>query len=174
MAQTSGGSGARPWLIGCGVGCLVLIILGVVAAVGIYFASQKALKVAGKALSQQINADYTRLKASNQVPAEHAELFDEIVAVSQQETTSTAAMSIIQATMTSIFADNNVSSEEANQAKTVHDFIIANPQCSFLQMGTFFAEHPELSTLKDAVRQPRWGPNNGPPAESVPAEVPAK
>lgn len=171
MGQQGGGNNTLKWVIGCGVGCLVLcIVSAIVIGAGGYFMATKGMTVASQELATQMNADYSRMKSENKVPSEHVAVFDEIVATTQKEGVSMWAMTISTMAIYGILQDGQVSEEEAKQAATIREFVVANPDCSMIKMAEFMQQHPELSHLQQSMPQ---GMNNSlappplPPAEPL-------
>ena len=187
MGQQGGGNNTLKWVIGCGVGCLVLCIVGaIVVGVGGYYAATTGLSAAGKEMATQMNADYSRMKSESKVPSEHTAVFDDIIAATQKEGVTMWAVTISTMAIYGILQDGQVSEEEAKQATTIRDFVVANPDCTMMKMAEFMQQHPELSHLQQSMPQ---GMNNFPatpessdvdtsevitPAEEpAPAEAPA-
>lgn len=172
MGQQGGGNNTMKWVIGCGVGCLVVCIIGaIVVAAGGYFMATRGFSEAGKAMATQINTDYSRMKSENKIPSEHAAVFDEIVAATQKEGASMWAVTIASGAIYGILQDGQVSEEEAKQAATIRDFVVANPECTMMQMAEFMQQHPELSHLQQNMPQ-NMNSYAAPPA--LPPAVPSE
>lgn len=183
MGQQGSGNNTLKWVIGCGVGCLILCIVGaIVVGAGGYFMATKGFTAAGKEMATQMNADYSRMKSENKVPSEHAAVFDEIVATTQKEGATMWVVTVSTMAIYGILQDGQVSEEEAKQAATIRDFVVANPDCSMMEMAEFMQQHPELSHLQQSMPQgtsvfpvPSASPSEvTPPSETPePAEAPA-
>ncbi|MCC6794398.1 MAG: hypothetical protein IT366_04710 [Candidatus Hydrogenedentes bacterium] len=172
MGHQGGGNNTMKWVIGCGVGCLVVCVIGaIVVAAGGYMMATRGFSEAGKAMATQINTDYGRMKSENKVPAEHTAVFDEIVATTQTEGASMWAVTIASGAIYGILQDGQVSEEEAKQAATIRDFVVANPECTMMQMAEFMQQHPELSHLQQNMPQ-NMNSYTAPPA--LPPTVPTE
>lgn len=127
-------------------------------------------------MATQINTDYSRMKSENKVPAEHAAVFDEIVAATQKDGVSMWAVTISSGAIYGILQDGQVTEEEAKQAETIRDFVVANPDCTMMKMAEFMQQHPELSHLQQSMPQNMnnyTAPPALPPAEPSEATPPA-
>lgn len=160
------GNALVKWLLGCAV---VAIICVVILVVGGYFASQRLMKAGAEEMSSQVKTEYETLKSANKVPSEHAPVFDELVAVSQDPNASFWAMTLVMAAAIEPLQDGTITDEEAKVATTIRDFLKGNPDVTLVEFSKFFAEHPELQELMQ--RAQRMGSN---PASSVtePTAVP--
>ena len=140
-------SGPSPWLIGCGLGCGAILLIGIIAVVGIGVLMRVGLEGAKTELAEDLNREYAKMKEEERVPLEHQPLFDEIVAIGAGEESSfmaaVAAMSVVSATL----EDGEVSEGEAETAQAILDLLRENPDFGFMDIQRILEEHPELKKL---------------------------
>ncbi|MDZ4860265.1 MAG: hypothetical protein SGI88_14910 [Candidatus Hydrogenedentes bacterium] len=139
------GNALVKWLLGCAV-VVVLCIVGF-GVLG-YFGFRKISQQGAKELSGQVKTQYDALKAANKVPAEHAAVFDDLVAVSQDPAASMWTTMLVMLAAIEPLEDGAVSEEEAKNATTIRDFVKGNPDCSLIEFSQFSAAHPELQDMQ--------------------------
>ena len=139
-----------PWLKACGIGCLVLVVLGILGGIGLYYVVGSALDKGADAMAEVILETYDEAKAGGAVPTEHTALFDEIVAASQSEDATMWTNVLAAGAVVSAFEDEQVTDEEIAAAEEVRDFLREHPSVSLSDFAGFLDEHPELAeTMQD-------------------------
>lgn len=159
-------SGAAKWIIGCGLGCFVLILIAVAAVVGMgYF----AIKVGSEQIKPELTKAYSALKAEGKVPQEHQLLFDELVGLATQPDASFMAAAIGFGVSMEVLKDGQVTADELKQLTDVTELLRQNPDLGFVAAGKFFETHPQLQEVFQRIQQ---DPNSLQRAtsESKPAE----
>ncbi len=152
--RENNGSALVKWLAGCGV---VAVIGLAIIVVGGYFAAKKAMSLAGQETAKQIAAQYQTLKSENKVPAEHAAVFDDLVATSQDPTASLWTVALVMLSVVEPLSDGTVTPEEAKTATTIRDFVKPNPDCTIVEFSKFFEAHPELQELQQKMQNSPMG-----------------
>jgi len=138
------GSGKKTWIKACGIGCAVLVVIGIAGAVGVYLLAQKAMDAGAEAIAMQLEESYAAAKENGKVPEEHVALFDEIVEIATQDGASLwVTMTGTSAVLTSL-EDGQVDEEETALATAIRDFIKANPSAGLAEFNAFAEQHPEL------------------------------
>jgi hypothetical protein len=168
--MSQGSSNTMKWVLGCGLGCLVLVIVCVVlVAGGGYFAFTKGTAALGELMAQGLKTKYDALKAEGAIPAERVAAYDEMVQIGQAKTTSPWATIMIAGAILGPLDDKQVSAEEAAQVQTVFDFVKSNPDCSVMEYGQFVEQHPELQGIMQKAQMEMQGMQ--PPAGMPPVPM---
>lgn len=141
-------SGMPGWLMGCGIGCGVLIIaiiVGVVLVGGLgYFAMKKVMEEGKGEVVAELNTQYDTYIENGAIPAEHRPLYDELRDLAVSDASSFPAVLMCFVAIQASFEDGEVTEQEVQIATEVRDFVKKDPQVGWIGMGTFFAEHPEF------------------------------
>lgn len=155
-------SSGMKWLIGCGLGCLVAVILIVVVVIGVsYFAVTKLAP-------QGVTTAYQQLKQEGKVPAEYQAQFDRLVALGTGSEASIMATGLAGAVTMQILQDGAVSPDEQAALQDALALLESNPDLSATQLGEFFEKHPQYQS-----GVPQFGLEDQQPVESAPPEEPA-
>ncbi len=136
--------GQSSWVKPCAIGCLVLILLGVLGIVGIYFFAKTMMNKGAGLISEQIVADYEKTKADGKVPPEHVPLFDEVVAAAQQEDVTVWTALLVAVAVGDVFSDGQVNDEELKTAESCARLLARKPEPGSWGFGQFIEQHPEL------------------------------
>ncbi len=137
-------SSGLKWLIGCGIGCfIILILLGVIMAAGGYFLARQFPELKAT-MASQLSQQYEQAKTAGEVPAEHIPTFDAIVNAVQQEETSFMGAVIGMAAVMGSIQDSTVSAEEAEAAQATLELLQTNPDVGLMEGGQFVESHPVL------------------------------
>jgi predicted negative regulator of RcsB-dependent stress response len=145
-------SGKKTWIKACGIGCLVLVVLGIAGAIGVYLLAQKAMEAGAEAVAMQLEESYGTAKENGKVPEEHVALFDEIVEIATRDGASLwVAMTGTSAVLTAL-EDGEVDEEEVEMATAIRDFIKANPNAGLKEFTAFAEEHPELQERLQSIQ----------------------
>lgn len=143
-------SGAAKWIIGCGLGCFVLIVIAVAAVVGMgYF----AIKVGSEQIKPELTKAYNALKADGRVPQEHLALLDELVNLATQPDASFMAAAIGFGVSMEALKDGQVTADELKQLTDVTELLRQNPDLGFVAASKFFETHPELQRVFQQIQQ---------------------
>ena len=137
--------GGTPWLKVIGIGCLVLIVLGVLGVIAIYFLVNMAFDKGAEAMVQELTKSYDAAKEQGKIPQEHVALFDELVAAAQaDDATMFTALLAAGAVMPAI-NDAEIDDEEVAAAETVRDYLRQNPDVTVFEFAEFADSHPEMA-----------------------------
>jgi len=141
-------SGVPGWLMGCGIGCGILVvaaIIGIVLMGGLaYFATRKVMEEGKGEITSELNKKYDEYVQKGLIPEENQPLFDELRDLANNEKASFPAILMCFVAIQSTFEDGEVSESELKAATDVRDYVNENPEVGFIGMGTFIGEHPEL------------------------------
>ena len=147
-------SGKKTWIKACGIGCVVLLVLGIAGVFGVVLLVKKGMGKGAEMVAAELRESYPKAKENGKVPEEHIPLFDEIVEIATREDASLwVTMTGASAVLTSV-EDGEVDEEEIELATAIRDFIKANPSAGLREFSAFAEKHPELQQrLQDIQRQ---------------------
>lgn len=135
-------SGTWKWILGVGVGCLIVTAL-VIYALGSYLFVKGKPQLAA-ALNQIVRQESGRLGAGD------AALLRELDGLASQKETSLAAVTLLANAVSGAVADHQMSAEEAKLLGQIRDFVRAESgKVSYRELGVFNAEHPEIMKLQE-------------------------
>ena len=132
------------WLLGCGIGCGVLIVLAVVVGVAIVLLARKGMETASREMAENLASEYAQLKNTGKVPEQHAALFDEIVQIAQSSGASLYARTLCLAVVLGALDDGAVNESELKVAQDLLALLRGNPDLGMFQMSTFMQNHPQF------------------------------
>lgn len=168
MGEKKGGFN---WLMGCGIGCAVLIVIAVIAGICIYFVIQKGLETARVEMSKQMQKEYDKAVEGGKVPEEHRELLDSLMAITHREDAGFFGVLMAGGAAMDALADGEIDEEELTMLTAVKEFLELNPAPNPVAMGQFMEKHPELDFDMQQMQQQGgqgWSPKKPAP---VPEEV---
>ena len=141
MAEEKGFPG---WMLGCGIGCLgIIVLLGGVLVWGA-FQMRDVMEQAGSEFKQELPGKYARLKEQGKVPEAHTELCDRLVALLEREETGFFGVFMGSSALLSMLEDGKLTDEEQEALQAFTDYIEENPAPNPVDLGTFMEEHPIL------------------------------
>lgn len=139
---------------GCTLGCLVILVLMVIGVIAFFtLLIDPLLEEAALEIRERVATAYEDAKAEGKVPEEHTPLFDELAAVAQREETTVWSASLIAAVVIDPITDSKITDEEASDAATVSEFVMAHPDLGFSGFVRFLTEHPDLM---ERVQEVDW------------------
>lgn len=146
------------WLVGCGIGCLVLIVLGILAGIGGYYAISQGMGEAAKALADQIDTRYQEAKEAGAIPEEHQALTDKLVQHAKSEDATMWGVILVASPMLEALEDNELTEEEVEDLQTVSDFLDEHPSVGLGDFTQFAEQHPEMGQqMQDLGQQIQQG-----------------
>jgi hypothetical protein len=158
--------GGSRWLLACGVGCgalLLIVVLGIVASVtAIRYGMGEAV---GEIRSDFAN-EYEQLQANEKIPEEHAEVFERIYVISQNEDTSFMSTMMGFFVIMAYLDDGEVSETEAESAAMLADHLEANPDMGIIGFAEFVENHPEFQGAFQDAQRNMQGMNSRPEVDS--------
>ena len=151
-------SGMPGWLVGCGLGCGLALLAGIVGIVlfgGLsYFAARRMMEEGKHEVIAELKSDYDKYLERDVIPDEHRPLFDELRELGTDEASSFPAILMCYVAISASLEDEQVTEREVRLLSDVRDFVKENPQVGLFGMGTFIAEHPELHrAFEEAQRE---------------------
>lgn len=169
-------SGVPGWLMGCGIGCGILVIAGIVGVLLLgglgYFAAKKVMEQGKGEVIAELNKEYDRYVADGVIPEEHKPLFDELHTLGTAESSSFPAILMCLVAIEAALEDGEVTEEEVRVATDVRDFVKENPHVGFIGMGTFIGEHPELQQAFNEAQTEFGVPSEPGASDAASEEVP--
>jgi len=150
--MSGGGTGAK-WLWGCAVGCLVVLVLFVLAAVAAVYMVRKAAVQFKPQMAESVRVAYEDLKRDHKVPADYQARFDELVRIGASPDTSLTTTMAVMALMTTVLEDGQVAGDEVGAVDKVSAFVREHPQAGVMAYRDFIASNPELSSLLDRMNR---------------------
>jgi hypothetical protein len=161
-------SNAMKWVLGCGLGCLVIIILIAVAiGLGGYLLVNKGMPKAAQAAYQQ-------LQQEGKVPAEHKAAFDRLLELGAGEKATFSSATLVLGVESRILSDGQVSEPELVGLNDAIAALEANPNFGPQQLNEYTQKHPEFSLQGGFPTAPvtTVSPAEEPAPPPVPAETP--
>jgi len=141
-------SGLPGWVAGCGIGCGLAVLAGIVGIVlfgGLgYFAARRMMEESKYEVIAELKDEYDEYAGRDVIPDEHRPLFEELRDLGTDEASSFPAILMCYIAISATLEDGQVTEQEARLLSDVRDFVKTNPQVGLIGMGTFIAEHPEL------------------------------
>ncbi|MCP4640237.1 MAG: hypothetical protein GY851_07395 [bacterium] len=141
------------WGKTCAIGCLVLVVLGVVGVIAAVYLVKAGMDKAGKAVAAEVVAEYDSVKADGKVPEEHAALFDGIVDKLRGQDATLWSAILVAGAVADTFSDGEVDEDELKMATAVDEFLEANPEPGMMGLGQFMEDHPELQGEIQSMQQ---------------------
>ncbi len=140
--------GMPKWLVGCGIGCAVVVVVGIIGIVALgglsYFMFDKVMQEGKIELVKELNREYQKLNDEGKIPEEHRPVLDELVALAKGDEVSAMAIGMCVMTIDTAFQDGEISEDEAQAFVLYRDFLKENPDAGMMAVATFLSEHPEL------------------------------
>jgi hypothetical protein len=151
------------WVLGCGLGCIVLIILAVVAVSAlIYWGVTEGTPMAAK-------QHYGELKKQGIVPEADQPIFDRLVELGTGENASMYATLMALGVVKGTLSDGAVSDEERIAVNELIEMLEANPDISAAQLQEFQSKYPGI-----IQGQPGMFGMPAPPTAAEPPVAPAE
>lgn len=147
------GGGMPGWLMGCGIGCAILVLGVAVAVAGIGWFGYRLVGTAKGEVVKEFRANYDKLIEDGKVPEEYRPMLDHIVEIAEREDSSFWAATIGMTAVMSSLEDGVVSEKEAHLLTELRDFLSNNPGVGFIGLGKFLSAHPELQEDFDAAQE---------------------
>jgi hypothetical protein len=137
------------WVMGCGIGCGGLILIGILAVGGIWIAVNRGMEAGRIAIAEEIQSDFATQLADAAIPEEHVELMTDLVGLATDEGTS-FAMVLMCAVAYDTAVGENSDMDDEQRYEIVEDvvaFVSEDPSASFIKMGNFINDNPEYGEL---------------------------
>ncbi|MEA3366174.1 MAG: hypothetical protein U9Q79_11100 [Candidatus Hydrogenedentes bacterium] len=169
-------SGVPGWLMGCAIGCGILVVAGIVVVLLLgglgYFAAKKVMEEGKDEVIAELNKEYDSYVTDDVIPEEHKPLFDELHTLGTDKSSSFPAILLCLVAIEAALEDGEVTEEEVRVATDVRDFVKENPQVGFFGMGTFIVEHPELQQAFNEAQTQFGVPSEPGASDAATEEVP--
>ena len=167
MAEGQGsGSG---WLKGCAIGCGVILLLAVAAAVGVYVWINKMAEQGKVEMQGEVKKVYESVMPELQVDSEDFPFIDELYAHSQREGLNPSASMLSSVMVLSILEDGKVVEEEQAVAEEIAGLLREEPNPGMVQVLTWLGSHPELQQRLQNMGNSRRVPVQAPALVEVEA-----
>lgn len=164
-------SGVPGWVWGCGAGCAVLLLIGIVAAVGAFYAMQGYMDEARVTMQQELEGDYQAWIEQACIPDEQLPMFEEMMTILRGEDVGMMGVTMATFSMDASLKDCEISAPELAALEDAVRILRENPAPSPVTMGNFMERHGDILEKgfeENAADMPE------PAEEPVPAEPAAE
>jgi hypothetical protein len=141
--------GGFNWAMGCAIGCGGLIVLGLVAAGGLYFVASKGMEAGRVAIVEELQSDFEERMAEGEIPEDRRGLMTNLVDLATDDDTSLAMLLMCSAAYeVGVETDDDMDDEKrVAMIQKVIEFVSEDPSAGFIKMGTFMEQNPEYSDI---------------------------
>ncbi len=151
QAPPSGGSNRRV-LLGCGIGCGLLIFVLVILIAATFFLGNRALTTMDELSKPYLEREYTVWKDEGIIKAEQTEVYDALYDTVYDEQLGSRWVTICALfIMVYHTEDGAVTDEEVVQAQTLLDDIREQPGLGFAYWGEFMQSDEGLQEISQKV-----------------------
>lgn len=133
----------RALQVGCGCFNVIAIIAGIVV-----LTTYRAVVAKSEKAMARFEATYASAKAHNLVSAEDVQLLDRFLDSTQAPEHSIWSRMLTRGFVKDAIVDGKLSADELRLKDTIHRFVLAHPDCSFMEMSFFARAHPEFMEIK--------------------------
>ena len=150
-AAPSGGSNRRV-LMGCGIGCGLLIFVGIVLVVAIFFLGDRALTKMDSLSKPYLEREYPVWKEHGIINAEQAEVYDALYDAVYDEELGSRWVTICALNMFVYHTDDDtITDSELEHAQALLDDIREQPGLGFSYWGEFIQSDEGLQEASQKV-----------------------
>ncbi len=151
QAAPSGGSNSRV-LLGCGIGCGLLIAIVIVLSVAMYFLGNRALTTMDELSKPYLEQEYPVWKSEGIINEDQAEVYDALYDTVYDEELGSRWVTICTLIMMVYHTEDSVvTDEEVAQAQSLLDDIREQPGLGFTYWGEFIQSDEGLQEASQKV-----------------------
>lgn len=147
----NGGKGGFNWLMGCGIGCVVIIALMVILGLIGYGLGKRFYDDINTAVREDFidmfHTEYETYVEEGKIPEEHQDLVGGLVALSEQEDIGFFAILMCGGSVLSSLEDGELDEDEVKILEDVKAFLDKDPSPSMIEIGVFMDSHPEIEKV---------------------------
>jgi hypothetical protein len=168
-------AGVPGWVWGCGAGCAVLLLIGILTAVGSYRILMGIMEERSGDVLVRLEDQYSEWSATACIPDEQAVLAEELVGVARSPETGMLGKTIVLISLEFALKDCVVSPEELVVLEDARSTLKDNPAPSPIAMALFMDRHSDAFERKfeqDAAQSPQDA-TKAQPVEEASEEPPA-
>ena len=155
------------WLMACGVGCLIILIGGLIVAFALWQYLARNIDQTREEWRAMIQAQHEDAVTTDAIPAEHQELFADVTAQTQRPEAGIWGLGTYLAVVPPAWEDSEITEEELAQVQDLRGFLAADPAPNPMEVGQYFERHPGLQERFRELQQQMQGGQAAPFANTT-------